>query len=533
MNLLDRFTKKKENESLKALVEDQRGFITEADKILRTTNFKIRELESKVEESDKGWASIGAGLDTKRELSLTDLNKLRESCNSLYYKSPEGKAIIRNLVNYIVGTGIDYTCQDENPEVQEWLTETLDSPGIEFAKRQVSIVRRTLREGEVFIHKITGDKGTTKAFRFYHPAEISEVAKDPNDSEVVVKYVRKYRVDGQEKTDEIDADEIHHIRYDVDEDVDRGRPKMENILKRIKSYENWLDDRILLNRSKTNIIGEKIVKGSSSRLSSGALPATSTARYQDDEYAVQAPRPGTIITHTEGIEYKWNVPDIKAADTAEDGRQIRLSIAAGAQMPEYLLTSDASNANYSSTAVAESPFVKSIETERLFFELEFKKLFAWMIKRAIEGGALPATSTETKIKEAARRNLRVLKAKKSLAVNESHLEEIESQMMKTVDDPENYEVTEVPTKTGVDFEWPAIITRNILEETQAIDTWYQNKWISRETAQMRFGLDPAEEKRKIEKEREESGEEDEAMALMKGEIDRLKNKQAGGGRTNA
>lgn len=49
-------------------------------------------------------------------------------------------------------------------------------------------------------------------------------------------------------------------------------------------------------------------------------------------------------------------------------------------MPEFMFTSDASNANYASTLVAESPFVKARETDQRFYSQAFVELL-WKVLR--------------------------------------------------------------------------------------------------------------------------------------------------------
>ncbi len=271
---------------------------------------------------------------------------------------------------------------------------------------------------------------------------------------------------------------------------------------------------------RSSFVGEKIVKGSPNRLMAASFPSAVKGAYTNDEYAVQAPKPGTIIQHNENVEYKWSGPDVKAGDASEDGRQIRLSIAAGVGEPEYLLTSDASNSSYSSTLIAESPFTKQIDAFRFFFEQNFKILFSRVIQWGIDGGALPKTSTETVIKESAIKKMLILRAMKEQAINVDQEEKIGQQVAAVVQDEEQYEQRSIPTNVMVDFEWPNIVSRDLYTETQAIDIHYQNKWVSKRTAQMRFAYDPDEEMRLIAKEKEEDGG-DEVYRAMKTETQDL------------
>jgi len=67
-----------------------------------------------------------------------------------------------------------------------------------------------------------------------------------------------------------------------------------------------------------------------------------------------------------------------------------LSIAAGAGLPEFMLTSDASNANFASTMVAEGPAVKMFQSEQKFFATQFERLWQWVMTEAINRGNLPS-----------------------------------------------------------------------------------------------------------------------------------------------
>jgi hypothetical protein len=56
------------------------------------------------------------------------------------------------------------------------------------------------------------------------------------------------------------------------------------------------------------------------------------------------------------------------------------AIAARWAMPEFMFTSDASNANYASTLVAESPFVKAREADQRFYGQAFVELL-WKVRK--------------------------------------------------------------------------------------------------------------------------------------------------------
>ena len=101
-------------------------------------------------------------------------------------------------------------------------------------------------------------------------------------------------------------------------------------------------------------------------------------------------RPGTILTTNHGTEIQYLQPNTNFGDAVPLGRVLLLCTAAGAGLPEFMLTSDASNSNYASTMVAEGPAVKLFQSEQQFFAAEFTRLWRWVMADAVALRLLPA-----------------------------------------------------------------------------------------------------------------------------------------------
>ena len=71
--------------------------------------------------------------------------------------------------------------------------------------------------------------------------------------------------------------------------------------------------------------------------------------------------PGTILDAMAGTDYEFPAAAIDAASYVAVLQAELRAIAARLVMPEFMFTSDASNANYSSTMVAEGPAVKMFD----------------------------------------------------------------------------------------------------------------------------------------------------------------------------
>lgn len=97
-------------------------------------------------------------------------------------------------------------------------------------------------------------------------------------------------------------------------------------------------------------------------------------------------RPGTI-PHIRGASYK----DGPGGTNRVDGFVAALQacfryMGTRWQIPEFMISGDASNANYASALVAESPFVKAREADQLTFTGDFRSLMWKVIRLAYDGG---------------------------------------------------------------------------------------------------------------------------------------------------
>jgi hypothetical protein len=97
--------------------------------------------------------------------------------------------------------------------------------------------------------------------------------------------------------------------------------------------------------------------------------------------------PGTILRPSSGQLYK---PGPMGSERNPNfvlvGQYVLRGIAVRWNMPEYLISSDASNANYASSLVAESPFVKAREADQQFYRRHFGSLLWKVVRLAWEAG---------------------------------------------------------------------------------------------------------------------------------------------------
>lgn len=366
-----------------------------------------------------------------------ELKRFRMIARSLFKFNPHAKNIVRNLVRFIVGRGMilqatmirvpegviipDVAVEMVKPgqrsnvrtagrtRTQQHAPDTGATPEEQrlvdacnfywnlfvkrnsFKRKLKEIVRRIYRDGEVFIRFFPSDD--TLLIRFIDPDHVTDhgqdgrekysygIETDPDDVETPVSYWVDQSGSGQSQS--IPASEIQHIKIgDIDSDVKRGEPIYVVVQRRLKQYDTWIQDRIGLNKIRSSVAILRLHTAGSSQVrnfveeqktrtdvaSSGRDPGSEDIRRKRIY-------PGTIIDAPKGTEYKFLSPDVQANDVRHDGRSIMLSIASGVGQPEYMVTSDASNANYSSTMVAESPAVKEFEDGQELVEEELEKIW--------------------------------------------------------------------------------------------------------------------------------------------------------------
>lgn len=432
---------------------------------------------------------------------------LLAQCMFMYYKNPWARNIIDITTNFICGTGFNYRTQDTNEKIQEYIDSFWNDPENRLITRLSEIVTRVLRDGEIFIRYFRYKNGRV-IVRFIDPGEISEIFTDKNDREHVTNYhyyVQTY-VDDQNNTinaidTRISAEDMQHIKINVDSDVKRGRSILEPALKYLKYYEDWMFGRIVINRMKSSIFLEEIIHGGSPSDVATLKNAQTQRTNITSRTAYKLPRYGTKVIHGDNIEYKWADPNIKADDTKEDGRQIKLSIAAAVGAPEHIVTSDASNNNYASLAASQIPYIRKIQAFQDRFSYELREMFRRVICHGIDIGKIPENSKENKLNEKSMKEIRRLNA--ALEVIREHKDnegilEAERKIYEIEKDPYNYEEIPCATKTSVYIEWAPVIVDQELPLTKSLELQIGLGLVSKETAAARLGYNYRKELRKME-----------------------------------
>lgn len=366
-----------------------------------------------------------------------DLGELRQKSRIVCDSNASAQCLMNNLLNHIVGKGFTYKCQpkaglDQSPEpgvqagagadavvaatqafvdkflaVNRWTAtippSLLTQAGIGTRERET--VRRTFRDGEGFLRLFRSDGGMTY-IRFVEPEQVTndggrslraeegwsfgiKHAMEPfEDEERIEAYHVAYKsIDHGKGSDgeEVPADEMIHVKLpDEDAAIKRGTPAF--------SFD-MLDALVRASKLQRNLSVSSAIQAATAEMwkhATGTQAQISSIAQGLGERQFTNPvtgkpenteriRPGSIRRIPAGQEpvpLNWGTGSKTEFTAVVQADKRDASSAVNA--PEHF-TGDASNANYSSTKEAGTPWVIASEV----IQTHFGFVFAFVVWRAI------------------------------------------------------------------------------------------------------------------------------------------------------
>jgi len=416
--------------------------------------------EAQADEFGQPWPWIGmggaAGSGCVGPRDESELEQIRAASREAATRNEFALSGLENRVNYVVGTGHRYTIVARAAEhtavalrTQEILDRFLKSQV--WGPRQQEIMRRLDRDGECFLRffPVSAAEGLL-AVRFIEPGQIATpgeerdraearfgILTDPHDAE----QVHAFAVDGSW----ISSREIQHRKANVDRNTRRGLPTLFPILPNLQRVEKLLRNMSILSQTQAAIaVIRKHRQSSAGAVQSFVDSQASVRTAAPGGGTLRAKRlsPGTILDAPAGIDYEFPSLGVDAGRLVQILQAELRAIAARLVMPEFMLSADASNANYASTLVAEGPAVKMFQRLQASLIADDQEVWQRLLARAAAVGELPP---------------------------------------------------DIADRVRLQTEPPSLVVRDHLAETQANAIKAQHGVLSRRTWQLQAGLDPAQE----------------------------------------
>jgi hypothetical protein len=356
------------------------------------------------------WIGLGGSTNVHSGLSSEQqLQQAREQCRALALTNEYAINGHENRISYLVGSGHTYRVVAKKghqapPSLLQHAQAVLDEfiRVNHWQRRQQEIVRRYDRDGEVFLRRFVDRDGMTRV-RFIEPGQVTApssragdpaatfgVLTEPDDVETVVGYF----VDGRL----IDSSLIQHRKANVDCNMKRGIPLFYPVRKNLRRAEKLLRNMSVVAEIQSAIAlirrHNGATRGGVQQFVAGQADATATSATTGRTSNYRRFGPGTILDAPGGIEYDFPASGLDASTYVTILQAELRAIAARLVMPEFMLTSDASNSNYASTMVAEGPALRMFErlqAELIEDDLEILQL---VLQAAAEADRLPSSELQ-------------------------------------------------------------------------------------------------------------------------------------------
>lgn len=391
------------------------------------------------------------------------------NCHAAYHRNPLAKRAVDLTRQFAIGKGFNLTFQ--NLDVKKVVEEFMNDPENNVKEYEKTFLQDLQIDGELFIRFFKGENGAT-VISPLPPWWITEIDTDPEFFRRVKAYHVRINYNNpsvsiantpppEDKT--IEAADMLHVAINRHSYELRGRPDLFVILPWLRAYKEWMEDRVRQNKWRGALLWwVKILKATS-----GVIAAKVT-QYR------KPPSPGSIVVTSENEEWTALTNPVGAGDVSEDGRQIKLNVAVGVGLPEYML-SDGENANLASATAQQLPALwKFVDAQEIMKEMVWTPILKRVIQNAVAAGTLAEMvdaqdSDGDPLPDAKEKTI---KAEEAFAVEYHDLQS---------DDPKTV--------------------------AEALTMDLSNGLVSKQTATTKRGYDPVQEKKLRDKEKQEARDE--------------------------
>jgi hypothetical protein len=310
---------------------------------------------------DKWWRQVdgAAGPQDKKWWEIKD--DLDDALQA-WRTNPLAFRIVALTTDYVVGAGIQVT--SPVAYVDKFINELWSHRLNKLALRLYTWCDELTRAGDLFIVLYTNPVDGLSYFRAIPAVKIDRIETDPHDLEKELRYHELREDDPIQgkwwsgwETAKDDPAQPAMLHYAVNRPVGciRGQADLTPLLPWLRRYKEWLEDRVRVNRYKNAFLWQVKLDG--------AGPGDIESKQA--QYA-QPPSPGSVIVTDETEQWTPVQPNIQAEDVKDDGKALRLMIAAGAGVPLHYL-GEGESATRSTAQEMAGPTVRHYEHRQKFF----------------------------------------------------------------------------------------------------------------------------------------------------------------------
>ncbi len=346
----------------------------------------IREATQTVEDElaleDQGW--IRGGVSSSNIITEASRKESVQSSRLYWLKDPLCKQAIRLWTDYTFGTGMTWSCEDKDAnKVLSAYWNSKANQSVLSSRGQRRSSDKLLIDGELFFALFLG-KATT--VRLIDPLEITDIITDPDDKDDERYYKREWSdAQGGQHTDYYcshlnpkdeavkDSSDnsiratnaaknvlVYHLPYNTI--GQRGYPLLLPALDWVKQYRRFLASRVAVMLALARFAWKTKLQG--------GMAAVAEAKVLLDNAEVPA---GSVMIENKGADTQPIRTDSGAAGAYQDGRQLKLQVAAAVGIPEQYF-GDISIGNLATAKTVELPMMKMFQSYQQVWADAFKDM---------------------------------------------------------------------------------------------------------------------------------------------------------------
>jgi hypothetical protein len=310
---------------------------------------------------DKWWRQVdgAAGPQDKKWWELRDDF---EDALEAWRTNPLAFRIVALTTDYVVGNGI----QVSSPVgyVDRFVSAFWSHRQNNMPMRIYSWCDELTRAGELFVVLFTNPADGMSYVRTIPAVKIDRIETDKDDLERELRYHElrnddpiqgKWWSGWEAGKDDLESPVMLHYAVNRGVGCVRGQGDLVPILPWLRRYREWLEDRVRVNRYKNAFLWHVKLEG--------AGPGDIESKQA--QYA-KPPSAGSVIVTDETEAWSPVQPKIEAEDVKDDGKALRLMIAAGAGIPLHYLA-EGETATRSTAREMAGPTVRHYEHRQMFF----------------------------------------------------------------------------------------------------------------------------------------------------------------------
>jgi hypothetical protein len=321
---------------------------------------------------------------------------------SAFCTNPIAHRQIEHITNFVTGEDLKFV--SPIPDIEDWIKEFWFSPQNQMPFQIRNFSNGFGINGNVFVRFwISHDTGKC-VIREVPPFEIWDIIHDPDDVMTTIYYKRQFRKHtwhenhyrDEQVTEFIPSVEtirnpnlldkvvvptksinlglkdnqdsyIYHIKIPTISGRKWGMPSMASHLFWLREYKTLLRHITNMNKARSAYVMDVTIHGSEREV-----------QLERKKHRIP-PAPGSVIVHTDRVEYEYKNPNTGSANTAADLRSIKLMSVAGSGFPEHIITGDASNANFSSTKSTNYPFYRQMQAYQEYWKAAYQYGVLWVV----------------------------------------------------------------------------------------------------------------------------------------------------------